>query len=375
MSRQEISPTYLIPATVLSVDSQSYRAEVALENLEGAIPDVEVASLYCHPAGGEGIYFLPEVGSTCYLFYPSDDSRPVVLGYRMPLTKGEGDSGGRLEVNPGDYVLLTRGGGKVILRREGAIEIGATALAQRLYIPLSNFIRDIFEQYEAQSPLGDISWTREETPLGAVLSEATGLGSSRVRYRMRIKEFAEDDQESPKVTLEVGEQKAPVGPTTRPDFWFRPYISLKVTHPLFGLKKAFELYVGTSGTLRLVVDGSASFNYKSPVHVDLESTLRVLGPSGSCFEVELDGTTRVLATSVVIHGLRGLELWSNAGISLIPTGPLLLGDINPGGMQRAFLPDLFLAWLATVQSVDGILVGPPPPPTTLLRSTKVWVKP
>ena len=69
----EIGPGYILEATILNVDSQNHLAEVAMDNAEGAIPDVRVVSLYCHPFGGEGIFFLPEAGASCYLFIPSDE--------------------------------------------------------------------------------------------------------------------------------------------------------------------------------------------------------------------------------------------------------------------------------------------------------------
>jgi len=77
------------------------------------------------------------------------------------MTEKDGLRGNRMLLNPGDYVLSTRDDNKIVLRRGGLIQIASTGLAQRLYIPLGNYIKDFFENYGAFSPNGSLEWTRD----------------------------------------------------------------------------------------------------------------------------------------------------------------------------------------------------------------------
>lgn len=152
----------IVEGTILSVNPENHTCDVARNNSSGGpLNDVLLASLYCHPFSGEGIYFLPEPGSTCYVYETSDPTNSFVLGYVMPMTEKDGLRGNRMLLNPGDYVLSTRDDNKIVLRRGGLIQIASTGLAQRLYVPLGNHIKDFFENYSAASPNGSIEWLRD----------------------------------------------------------------------------------------------------------------------------------------------------------------------------------------------------------------------
>ena len=152
----------IVEGTILSVNPDNHTCNVARNNASGGpLNDVLLASLYCHPFSGEGIYFLPEPGATCYVYETSDPTNSFVFGYVMPMTEKDGLRGNRMLLNPGDYVLSTRDDNKIVLRRGGLIQIASTGLAQRLYIPLGNYIKDFFENYGGFSPNGTLEWTRD----------------------------------------------------------------------------------------------------------------------------------------------------------------------------------------------------------------------
>jgi len=150
--------------------------------------NIQVASPYMHSNSGEGIYAFPEVGSKCMLCIPSDGPPPFVLAFIMPVevipdtstaeapsgtqsrggpsktNTGASFAGGRVRPKPGDIYIKGRDGNFCILHRGGVLEIGATELAQRIYIPLRNLITDISQNYHHYNTAGAINWGVQDGP-------------------------------------------------------------------------------------------------------------------------------------------------------------------------------------------------------------------
>lgn len=176
--------------------------------------DIQVGMPYLHYNNGEGIYAVPEVGATAMMTIPSDSSPPYLQCFVMPMevanatdkvndpdtavttgqdgtqsantsdttnadapagTRSRGGSvpnpqvdatfaGGRPAMNPGDIGMRTRDGNFMILHRGGVLEIGATELASRIFIPLGNKILDISGEYEHQNSGGTEWWGIQEGP-------------------------------------------------------------------------------------------------------------------------------------------------------------------------------------------------------------------
>jgi hypothetical protein len=149
--------------------------------------DIQVGAPYAHPNRGEGIYALPEVGATCMVTVPSDSTPPFVSSFVMPIeqintsasdaplgTSSLGKpaqnatdatfAGGRMKGKPGDIVMRGRDGNQIILHRGGVLQIGASEVAQRIYIPLGNQIVDFSEQYSHHNAGGSILWGLQEGP-------------------------------------------------------------------------------------------------------------------------------------------------------------------------------------------------------------------
>lgn len=173
---------------------------------------------YTHGNHGGGINFMPEVGSHCYVCIPSDETA-FVLGFiqnpkNLPMEvrdeednlisvvtdSGPNFSGFRHPLEPGDIMLSATDDNFIILRRGGVLQIGSTALAQRVYIPIENTVRDFFQRYQAYSPLGEIEWGH------AALTTDDDMSSARntpVLVKYNIKAKAQEDVTEGKFTVEV----------------------------------------------------------------------------------------------------------------------------------------------------------------------------
>lgn len=146
--------------------------------------NIQIASPYMHPNTGEGIYAMPDLGAKCHVCEPSDSTPPFILDFIMPMETlpqvGDGDSpgpdsfqaaqegddsdssstfaGGRVRAKPGDIYIKGRNGNFVVLHRGGVLQVGASNLAQRIYIPLQNLITDISQNYKHHNAGGSVNW-------------------------------------------------------------------------------------------------------------------------------------------------------------------------------------------------------------------------
>lgn len=133
--------------------------------------NVQVSSPYLHSKRGEGIFVMPEIGAKCHICVPSDGPPPFVLDFIMPqetllsaaddLPEGTTNAtfaGGRPLAKPGDIYIRGRDGNFVILHRGGVLQIGASELAQRIYIPMKNLVSDISQNYRHYNTGGSINW-------------------------------------------------------------------------------------------------------------------------------------------------------------------------------------------------------------------------
>lgn len=131
--------------------------------------DVSIATPYIHHNRGEGVYAMPEINSKCLVLLPSDGGGITVIGFITSMESKEpnpeeGDdtrisfAGGRARAKPGDIILKGRDDNFVMLHRGGVVQIGASALAQRFYIPILGMINDVSLKYQHQNIGGDIRW-------------------------------------------------------------------------------------------------------------------------------------------------------------------------------------------------------------------------
>ncbi len=156
-------------ARVTHVNIALYTLDLVTLYTHKPMVDVPFATPYCHPNHAGGMNFMPEVDSYCYVCEPADGTVFIIGFVLNPMTsartevddlaeEGPDWSGFRDPMEAGDVMLGTHDENKIVLRRGGIIQIAATSLAQRLYIPVENIVRDYFQRYQARSPLGEIDW-------------------------------------------------------------------------------------------------------------------------------------------------------------------------------------------------------------------------
>lgn len=187
-SREGFEPAELVQCRVMNVNLVNWTVDVISQFDRKRYFEIQVASPYLHYNSGEGAYIVPEVGAVCMVAIPSDSSPPFVLSFLMPHTfvdsgtpdapngmaqqqggpqqfaTGASFDGGRKAPKPGDFVFRTRDGNFLMLHRGGVLQVGATELAQRIYIPLGNLITDISENFAHHNSSGSIRWGWQEGP-------------------------------------------------------------------------------------------------------------------------------------------------------------------------------------------------------------------
>ena len=345
----------IVEGTILSVNLENHTCNVARNNASGGpLNDVLLASLYCHPFSGEGIYFLPEPGATCYVYETSDPTNSFVLGYVMPMTEKDGLRGNRMLLNPGDYVLSTRDDNKIVLRRGGLIQIASTGLAQRLYIPLGNYIKDFFENYGAFSPNGSLEWTRNDktSEVSYVFNckkNALDIGS-KVHFSIARgllgsvdPELAGKDQGSfgkgmDHIKLTVASDiEAAAGKTVMPELTFQISEDGKLV-----IKAADYIHVSTADGMKLAWGSTtliAPFILQGPNY-------RMAITAGRLVEEALS-VESVAKTSYDIRGKKiVLDSWPTLGGGGVKLGgPAAISPILKGNETIAWIKQMFLSYV------------------------------
>jgi len=171
--------------TVVAVypETRTIDVEVDLSGESDIHSSIAYGTMYSNVSTGTHIDFVPEVGAKCLILSLSDGSDPVVVGWVSAPRHGafaaddaeepEDDfMGGRLGLAPGDIALYNSRGATVLLRKGGTLQIGSSPLAQTVYIPIDNFIRHFFQNYEAKSLLGNLYWKHGAIKTGEEMTSA-----------------------------------------------------------------------------------------------------------------------------------------------------------------------------------------------------------
>ena len=198
-------PAIFLMGKVVNVNMTNWTVDVCADYDSKRYFDIQVSSPYLHHSNGEGIYVVPEVGAKCMVCIPSDSSPPYVSSFVAvseavdtvtaetpkgvaPSSNGSGErvmsfSGGRPRANPGDIWMRTRDDNFVVLHRGGVLQIGATELAQRIYIPLRNYIMDVSQNYIHHNAGGSESWG---------LRESTGVDHFETEHWQTFRVYADN---------------------------------------------------------------------------------------------------------------------------------------------------------------------------------------
>lgn len=300
-------PSQIVQCKVLNINMVNWTVDVISQFDRFFFTDVQVASPYLHYNNGEGLSAFPEVGAQCMVCIPSDTSPPFVLGFLMPyelVDTGDGDepgeggtgsrdsasksrsgasfAGGRPRAKPGDIWLRTRDDNFVILHRGGVLQLGASELCQRLYIPLSHFMMDVSQNYAHHNAGGSVVWGLQEGP-------ATGDIPSEYTQTFRV--FANDKFAD--VRVKAGRITSPLvetGDTSMQehvdalgigsDIWV---YEVGISREGFGAETGIpEATASKQVSFRLAVDRKGGVLLKSAASIVIGSqkTLRLVGREG-----------------------------------------------------------------------------------------------
>ena len=211
---------HIFEGLVTDINLRTWTVDVRSQFDQKWYPNVQVASPYMHSNRGEGWYCIPEINAKCLVCIPSDGPPPFVLAFIMPsetpedpsssdqeadakdttgTNQGAVFSGGRTRGKPGDMVWRGRDGNFVVLHRGGVLQIGASELAQRIYIPLGNIVTDISQNYEHHNVGGSINWG---------MSTSFTDNNPETEFRQTFRLHANDEQAD--VRIAVGKVHQPI---------------------------------------------------------------------------------------------------------------------------------------------------------------------
>lgn len=357
---------------VSNVDLKNFTVDVVSEYTSKEIPQVQIMHPYFHTYGGEGIFFMPEVGSIVYVCFPSDNDPPFVMGFIgsferegakqdnledragevaneteelvselkgsivSPGTTASSGSAikkevnasaraGRPFLNPGDIMMQTRDKNFLVLRRGGVLQLGATPSAQTIYVPLLNYIRHFAENYEVNTPGGLLEWVVKR-------QEVDPAGEAPCLWRLAVRDKAQNDKAD--VQLQVGH----VGSLIRYQLEVSPS-NVKVSDGSV-VSPSFKMTIDTSGNQIVNMNGRLTYDIKGGRSVSIlgsdELTItgsRKMTVSGNVDE-EIAGTRTVKAAVA-------LETYTGAR-----TVKALLHTLGPPPLTPAVLGVQLVSWLA-----------------------------
>jgi len=209
-SQDVYGDTTIETGIIVDVDLRRWTVDIGTQYSDKQLFGVPWASAYLHPENGEGFHIVPEIGAQCLVCTPSDgDTSPFILAY-LPIPKGDSYRSNRIDMNPGDMGMYTRDGNFVLVRRGGVVQVGATQVAQRMYIPVNNLIRDFAENYSLTTFGGELVWETDR--------QATKNSRTPARYVLRAKQYAEEKNSGKEyfpVVLTIGTTEAGDSKTKR----------------------------------------------------------------------------------------------------------------------------------------------------------------
>ena len=416
-------------ARVVDVNTLTYTVDVITEFTNRHIQDIPFASPYCNSAQGEGFTIIPEVGSLALVLIPGDGSEEVLVGFLMTPERGDTERyrGNRpMTAQPGDTFMTTRDGNFIYLHRGGSLTLGATPLAQRMYVPLNNLIRDICQEYKLEAIGGTLDWKIEDTqfhnpkaslPLSA-RELATDLDPS---IFVRFGSLAEDETTIPSTFREGASNQYPANSLNEAEFYTHTtqagaagvgagikYIEIEVNRlepeaagPDIGRQKTndsgegqvppaapagrkFILRIDREGNHFSRTEGAVNTEIKGKCFIRMEDdfTHHVLGGHSLAVGTVPDpfpaATVGSLEEKVQTNTTReaGQTMTDQCRFRVIEVpepgqGYIALG--SPNAIEPAVLGNLLYTWLVShVHGPPGSPPATPPPPGILSR--KVYVE-
>lgn len=182
MHQAGTDPAMIMQGRVINVNIPNWTVDVAATFDRKRFMDIQVGTPYAHYSAGEGFSIVPDIGAQCMVCVPGDSAPPFVMCFVMPHelvntaatdapsgTRSHGNTpanasdasyaAGRPLPQLGDISVKGRDGNFLTLHRGGVLSIGATSVAQRMYIPLGNLVTDISGNYQHFNSGGSHTWS------------------------------------------------------------------------------------------------------------------------------------------------------------------------------------------------------------------------
>lgn len=368
------------------------------------IPDLQIMTPYLHYNNGEGFTCVPEVGAIAMVCFPSDEESPFVLGFVSGPEMEGADSGdlqtkiedpdveteedlpaaqttqsggstspttnpsdasfraGRPILNPGDMLWQGRDENWVILRRGGVLQLGATQICQRAYIPVLNFIRDFCENWEMNTAAGTLSWEVKR-------QENDPSGDAPTELALIAREHAQDKKASIKVLIGSLDDadKPPGGDKTFIEVTIAPESieadSGKVSGTpkyVLRLDKAGNSYMMQAAKRTVEIKGDDEITVKGNQKIDVKGNREVT--IGGNSKHTITGTHEVTGTAT------SKETWGGGKVIAAPT--VQLGPAAGGGAVEGVPLGLKLVqWLTT--HFHAVAAVPAPTPSAVIPTLPV----
>ncbi len=262
--------------------------------------DIPYTMPYYDQYEGTGIYFNPEVGTTC-ICATTSDGLSMIVGWIGVDEKGSYLCG-RLQGNPGDIAITGRDGNFIHIRRGGIVQIGSKLICQTVYIPTRNILQHFCENFELSSLAGSIKFSVDR-------AEDQSDGKLKCKYGFTVNEFADDKE--PVLNIDAGAldssqlftliaKNGSGGDTT---------ISLKFDKQgNISLKTENEIKINSSGNISISTDGTLDIN-SNDTKVTSKQTTKIKG-----LDVDIDGTSNLKLNSDGITTIQGSSIKIGQGL-------------------------------------------------------------
>jgi hypothetical protein len=247
----------VVRAKILSVDPVTWTCKVQSDNDNETHDGISVEPTYLDSEGG-GQFSMPEENSIVWLCYPSKSQQPFIMGHStLPKQEDEGDPNeepvdrrmNRPVLNRGDKVLGSSATGYVIVRKGGVVEVAASEDCKRIYIPLTNLIREFAQNWEMNLGAGIISSLNRDN------DASYGADKTPHEFQLRFNEFAEDG--APSIDLRMGRIKDE-------DDQMIPGGELGAVVCRFSINDRYTVWVDRAGNYATRINGVVTESYMGP---------------------------------------------------------------------------------------------------------------
>jgi hypothetical protein len=351
---------------VINVNMRRWTADVRTEVNQTLFLDIQWGNPYLHFAQGEGIFAMAEVGAKCMVCRPSD-SPPFIMCFITTFernqsaesddSQGERDlqegqeqsnanvsfAAGRPDLQQGDMMLRGRDGNQIWLRRGGVLELGATAVSKRIYIPLLNYIRDFCENYALQTFGGDMSWVVKRV-------EDDPDGDAKALFTLAAKDGAQDDKGT--VALRIGH----IDDEDRLSLLIKPDAINMETFEVDG-GALFELTIDKEGSVEITGKKDATITIEGDLSQTVQGSATYEFQGGQTVNVTGDQETSVSGG----HKVTAANSEENISGGKVVNSPSI--DLGGTGGEPAAKSITLATWLGTHTHppTGGPPVAPPPP--------------